>query len=97
MLDINKINESNNLLITADKSRNIYAMQKNNHNEYVTEKVTKTYKRPIGTRVKNIKYKSKLLTEKLPIDERIENMEETEACIQVKDQKKVFPTYCHSV
>ena len=42
-------------------------------------------------RVKNINHKSKLLAEKLAIDERIEKIEEAEAYITVIDHKKGFP------
>ena len=97
MSDIKKINESNKLLIPADKSRNIYIMQKNDYNKYVSDNVTKTYKRTTTNRVANINYKSKLLAEKLAVDDRIEIMEETEAYITVKDHKECFPTNCHSV
>ena len=69
MSDIKKINESKELLIPADKSRNIYFMQKNDYNKYVNDNVTKTYKRTTTNRVENINYKSKLLAEKLAVDE----------------------------
>lgn len=46
-------------------------MQKNDYNKYVRENVTKTHKCSITKRVKNINYKSKVLAEKLAIDDRI--------------------------
>ena len=46
-------------------------MQKNDYNKYVRENVTKTHKRSITKRVKNINYKSKVLAEKLAIDDRV--------------------------
>ena len=70
--DIKKINESNELLIPADKSRNIYIMQKDDYNKYIKDNVTKTCKRSTADRLKNINYKLKLLAEKLAIDDRIE-------------------------
>ena len=66
-------------------------MQKDDYNKYVRDNVTKTYKRSTPNRVKNINYKSKLLAEKLAIDDRIEKIEETEAYITVKDHKEGFP------
>ena len=45
MSDIKKINESNNLLIPFDKSRNIYIIQRDDYNKYVRENVTKIYER----------------------------------------------------
>ena len=47
-------------------------MQKDDYNKYVRDNVTKTYKRSTANRVKDINYKSKLLAEKLAIDDRIE-------------------------
>ena len=65
-------------------------MQKDDYSKYARNNVTKTYKRSTENRVKNINYKSKLLAEKLTIDDRIEKIEETEACITVKDHKEDF-------
>ena len=58
-------NESNELLVTADKSRNIYIMQKDDYNKYVRDNANKTYKRSTANRVKNINYKSKLMCRKV--------------------------------
>ena len=44
-----------------------------------------------ANRVKNINYISKLLSEKLAINDRIEKMKETEAYITEKDHKEGFP------
>ena len=46
-------------------------MQKDDYNKYVRENLAKTCKRSIANRVKNINYNSKLLAEKLAIDDRI--------------------------
>ena len=64
MSDIKKINESNVLLISADKSRNVYLIQKDDYNKYVRDSVTKTYKHSTANKVKNINYKSKSLADK---------------------------------
>ena len=54
MFDIKKdINESNNLLISVDKSRNTYIIQKDVYNKYVRENITKIYKRSTA---KSLKY-----------------------------------------
>ena len=52
MSDIKKINGSNNFLIPAGKSRNIYTTQKDDYSKYVRDNVTKTYKRSTANRVK---------------------------------------------
>ena len=63
----------------------------NNYNKYARNNVTKIYKRTTANRFKNINYKSKLLAEKLAIDDRIAKFEETEAYITVKNHKEGIP------
>ena len=57
--EIKKRNESNDLSIPADKSRNIYIyiyiMQKDDYNKYVRDNVTKTYKRSTAIELNIIK------------------------------------------
>ena len=56
----------------------------NDYNKYARNNVTKTYKRTTY-------YKSKLLAEKLAIDDRIAKIGETEAYITVKNLKEGIP------
>ena len=51
----------------------------------------KTYKKSKRNKVNNINYKAKNLCEKLSIDHRSQQMQETEAFITVKDHKEGFP------
>ena len=82
---------NDNLLIQADKSRNIYLMSKDTYTQHLTETVTKTYKQCSRKKVKNINYNAKLIAQELSIDDRVEKMLETEAYITIKDHKKGFP------
>ena len=41
--DIKRMKTNDNLLIQADKSRNIYLMSKDTYTKHLTENVTKTY------------------------------------------------------
>ena len=82
---------NDNLLIQADKSRNIYLMSKDTYTQHLTETVTKTYKQCSRNKVKNINYNAKLIAQELSIDDRVEKMLETEAYITIKDHKKDFP------
>ena len=43
--DIKIVRQSKNLFILADKSTNIYAMEKDDYNRHLTENITKTYKK----------------------------------------------------
>ena len=56
--DIKRMKTNDNLLIQADKSRNIYLMSKDTYTKHLTETVTKTYKQCSRKKVKNINYNS---------------------------------------
>ena len=43
--DTDIVNQSKNIFISADKSTNIYAMEKDDYNRYFRKNVTKTYKK----------------------------------------------------
>ena len=89
--DIKRMKTNNNLLIPADKSRNIYLMSKDIYAKHLTETVTKTYKQCSRKKVKNINYNSKLIAQSLFIDGRVEKMLETEAYITIRNHKEGFP------
>ena len=82
--------DNDNLLILANKFRNIYLMSKNNYTKHLTETMTKTYKHCLK-KSKNINCNSKLISEKLFINDRVEKILETEVFIIIKDHKEDFP------
>ena len=57
--DIKRINSTDKVLIPADKSRNIYQIDKNDYNKFLRANVTKTYKRSTANQVKKINRQSK--------------------------------------
>ena len=69
--DIKRMKTNDNLLIQADKSRNIYLMSKDTYTKHLTENVTKTYKQCSRKKVKNINHNSKLIAQELSIDDRV--------------------------
>ena len=66
-------------------------MDKKQYAKLLTENVTKTYKKSNISKINNINFTAKKITEKLSIDDRVQRMEETEAYITVKDHKDEFP------
>ena len=86
--NIKEINNTDELLVNADKSTNIYKFSKDQYKKHLCDNVTKTYKNLI---VNNINYEAKTLCEKFNIDDRLQQLQETEAFITVKDHKKGFP------
>ena len=89
--DINEIKINDKVFVAADKSRHIYKMDKQQYAKLLTENVTKTYKKSNISKINNINFTAKKITEKLSIDDRVQRMEETEAYITVKDHKDEFP------
>ena len=43
--DIKTINSTQEILVNADKSSNIYKLSKDDYNKYMLENITKTYKK----------------------------------------------------
>ena len=85
--DIKEINNTDELLVNADKSTNIYKFSKDQYKKHLRDNVSKTYKKSNRNKVNNINYEAKTLCEKLNIDDRLQQMQETEAFITVKDHK----------
>ena len=89
--DVKVINNTKEVLVSADKSTNTYKMNKNAYNKYLTENITKTYKKANKNKVNRINSEAKRIAEKLKLDDRIQQLQETEAFISVKDHKEGFP------
>ena len=71
--DVKTIESTKESLISTDKSYNIYKMDKDKHNKYLTENITKTYKKSNRNKVNKINIKAKKITSKLKIDERVQH------------------------
>ena len=67
--DINEIKTSDKVFVAADKSRHIYKMDKQQYAKLLTENVTKTYKKSNISKINNINFTAKKITEKLSIDD----------------------------
>jgi hypothetical protein len=89
--DIKSIKHSEKLLISADKSTNIYKIDKTHYKKHLSESITKTYKKSNAIKVSNINLEARKITSKLGIDDRVMKIQETEAFITIKDHKEGFP------
>ena len=89
--DVKVINNTKEVLVNADKSTNTYKMNKNAYNKYLTENITKTYKKTNINKVNRINSEAKRIAEKLKLDDRIQQLQETEAFILGKEHKEGFP------
>ena len=91
--DINEIENSNKVLVNADKSRNIYKLGQDQY-----KKLAKTYEKSNKQKVKDINYAAMIIMQKLSVD-RVELMQETETYISIKNHKDEFSNKipCHLV
>ena len=89
--DINEIKTCNKILVSADKSRNLYKAEKDQYQKLFKENITKTYKKSTNKKIEKINYTAKQITEKLSTANRVPMLEETEAYITIKDHKSEFP------
>ena len=89
--DIDDIKRSDKIFVQADKSRNIYKLEKDDYEKLLTENITKTYKKSSRKKVYTINRNAKKLAEDLLIGDRVEKIYENEAYITIKDHKEDFP------
>ena len=71
-------------------NQEIYEVEQEEYKKLLKENITKSYKKSNLTKLYNINKNAKKVTEKLPISDRIEKIQETEAYITIKDHKESF-------
>ena len=52
--NINEIKTCNEILVSADKSRNLYKLEKDQNQKLLKEKITKTYKKSTNKKIEKI-------------------------------------------
>ena len=88
--DIKKINSSSNVLVFADTSRNVYELEKEQHEKLLRENITKSYKKTDEQAMDTINQELQSITKNLNISDRIETMAKNQAFITLKDHKDNF-------
>ena len=88
--DIRKINASEQLYIAADKTRNLYKMDRQNYKKLLTENITKKYKHAESVTISNINREFDNITQTLDISDRIDKMTPKAAFITLKVHKDDF-------
>ena len=89
--DKNKVMKSKKLFVAADKTRNIYEVDKNTYNKLLFENVTAHYRLTEDDTEDNINQKAKLITEELEISDKVEPIAKKPAYITLKDHKYEWP------
>ena len=86
--DIKKIKNSKKALIFADKTTNLYELDKALHEKLIHNSIAKTYKKVDTNTFDLINQEAKHLGTKLKIEGRMERMAKQEAFITLKDHKE---------
>jgi hypothetical protein len=88
--DLKTINNSKNVYVFADKTKNIYEISPTEYNKLLTENITKSYKLGYDSITADINEELCNISSQLNIGNRIDVMAETEAFITLKDHKDNF-------
>ena len=76
LADVNSIRSSPNMLISADKTNNLYEISTENYNKLLLDNVTKSYKKAPQTLESNINKEAKKIATDLNLAERIQKFTE---------------------
>ena len=88
--DINSIKTSDKVVVSADKSRNMYKMDKSEYTKLLDENITKSYKKADSKHLNEINTECRTISTKLGIADRTEITSEKQAYITLKDHKDNF-------
>ena len=88
--DINNIKSSENLLIFADKTTNLYEMTPESYKTILTNNVTKTYRKAERSTQLKIHREAKAISKTLQLEKIMKRYDERPAFISFKDHKENF-------
>ena len=77
--DITEIRNSNQVVVPADKTRNLYKIEKEDYNNFLSENVMKTYKKSNRNKVNKLNLDAKKIADKLSINDRIDRLQKNDA------------------
>ena len=89
--DTKKLKCSNNLFVQADKTSNVYEIDKQTYTKLMLDNLTANYKKADQTTLDEINKKASYLTQQLKKSDRVEIPPIKQAFITVKDHKPDFP------
>ena len=67
--DISEIRNTEKVIIPADKTRNLYKMEKDDYNKYLTENITRKYKKSKMNKINKLNLEAKKIADKLSISD----------------------------
>ena len=88
--DVKKIKSSNKIYVPADKTTNMYKLNKEHYSKILQENITKDYRKADEEEKKKIDLEAKKIAKELSLADRIECMAEKDAFLTLKDHKDNF-------
>ena len=88
--DIMKVNSSDKVLVFADKSRNVYELEKPQYEKLLSENITKSYRKSNEQSISDVNQELNAITTKLDIGGGIESTARRQAFISLKDHKETL-------
>ena len=90
--DVKCINSSKNVLVFADKTRNVYEMGKDQYEKLLRENITKTYRKADDSTEENIGHELKDITNKLEVSAESRRSRRGKHSSPLKITKRTFRT-----
>ena len=88
--DTKNIKKCGKVVMSADKSTNLYKISKSDYEQYLTNSITSDYKKVDSSKIDCIDKGAYDCAQKLQLADRIKKLETSEAYITVKDHKEDF-------
>ena len=90
--DIQKIKSTDELIVSADKSRNQYKITVPQYNKLLHENISKEYKKSSKSELHQTNKRATDITKQLKIADRVNKYTENDAFLTIKDHKPNFPS-----
>ena len=89
---IKTIHDSKDVLVKADKSKNIYQIPVAEYRKVLQENITADYKKSTNEKVLTVNKEASKITSNLKISDRVDNYIQSDAFLTIKDHKQAFPS-----
>ena len=84
------IKKNPKLLVPADKTNNLHELTTEEYNKLLTENISKTYKKSTVSAINSINTEAKAIAKDLNLDEKIEQYNQNQSFMTLKDRKENF-------
>ena len=88
--EVKRINETNKVIINADKTSNVYQMEQSEYLKFLNENITKHYQKAPSNMKADIDKTSSEIAKKLEVDNRVQKFATNNAYLTLKDRKPNF-------